>query len=414
MAPTRLGRQHLVGRVCTRTAPAMSSQSTPVIVDIVRSPVGRAVKGSLAAVRPDDLAAGVVRELLARVPELDPADIDDVVCGCAFPWGEQGYNVGRCIAVLAGLPHHVPAQTVTRLCASSLQALRSAAHAVTLGEGDAILVVGVESVSRVGRGIELSQTNPLLDPEAEGDTLGGVFMPMGLTAELVAADYGVRRDEMDRFAQRSQERASRARQSGFSAREIVAVPLPGDGRFEQDESPRSGSTLDGLADLAPVFREGGSVTAGNSCPLNDGAAAALVMSLERANQLGLAPRARIVSSGVSAVDPTRMGVGPIAAIGRALERASLTIDDVDAFELNEAFAAQVIPVCREVGIDPFDDRVNPHGGGIAIGHPFGMTGLRIMSTLLNGLDTVDGRYGIESMCVGGGQGQAMVVERLSA
>jgi acetyl-CoA C-acetyltransferase len=384
-----------------------------VIVDIVRSPVGRAAKGSLAGVRPDDLAAGVVRALLARNPRLDPADVDDVVCGCAFPWGEQGYNVARCIAVLAGLPHHVPAQTITRLCASSLQALRSAAHAVALGEGDAFVVVGVESVSRVGRGIELSDTNPLLDPRAPGDTLGGVFMPMGMTAELVADDHGVTREEMDRFAQRSQERATAARTSGFSAREIVPVALPDGRSFEQDESPRAHSTLEGLAALEPVFRAGGRVTAGNSCPLNDGAAAALVMSEERAAALGLAPRARIVSSAVSAVDPTRMGVGPIKAIQDALWHASLTIDDVGVFELNEAFAAQVIPVCREVGIDPFDDRVNPHGGGIAIGHPFGMTGLRIMSTLLNGLDDTGARYGIESMCVGGGQGQAMVVERLS-
>jgi acetyl-CoA C-acetyltransferase len=391
----------------------VSSRSTPVIVDIVRTPVGRAVKGSLAEVRPDDLAAGVVRALLDRVPQLDPAELDDVVCGCAFPWGEQGYNVGRCVAVLAGVPHHVPAQTITRLCASSLQALRAAAHAVALGEGDTFVVVGVESVSRVGRGIELSQTNPLLDPAAPGETLGGVFMPMGQTAELVADDFGVTREEMDRFAQRSQERACQARDGGFSAREIAPVQLAGGGRLEQDESPRAGSTLDGLAQLEPAFRDGGRVTAGNSCPLNDGAAAALVMSEHRASQLGLAPRARVVSSAVSAVDPTRMGIGPIKAIGDALARASVTIDDVDIFELNEAFAAQVIPVCREVGIDPFDDRVNPHGGGIALGHPFGMTGLRIMSTLLNGLDAGGGRYGIESMCVGGGQGQAMVVERLA-
>jgi acetyl-CoA C-acetyltransferase len=389
------------------------SPTPAVIVDIVRSPVGRAAKGSLAGVRPDDLAAGVVRALLHRNPQLRPADVDDVVCGCAFPWGEQGYNVGRCIAVLAGLPHHVPAQTITRLCASSLQALRCAAHAVALGEGDAFVVVGVESVSRVGRGIELSDTNPLLDPQAPGDTLGGVFMPMGMTAEIVADDHGVTREEMDRFAQRSQERATRARESGFSAREIVPITLRDGSRFAQDESPRANSTLEGLAALQPVFRADGRVTAGNSCPLNDGAAAALVMSEERAAALGLAPRARIVSSAVSAVDPTRMGVGPIKAIGDALRRASLTIDDVGVFELNEAFAAQVIPVCREVGIDPFDDRVNPHGGGIAIGHPFGMTGLRIMSTLLNGLDDTGARYGIESMCVGGGQGQAMVVERLS-
>ncbi len=378
-----------------------------VIVDVVRSPVGRAYKGSLAGVRPDDLAAHVLRELLDRNPAVAPDAIDDVICGCAFPWGEQGYNVGRGIALLAGLPHHVPAQTITRLCASSLQALRSAVHAIAAGEGNAFAVVGVESVSRVGRGTELSEPNPRLDPAAPGETVGAVFMPMGVTAELVADDHAVPREEMDRFAQRSQERAVHARSSGFTAREIVPV-----GELSHDESPRAGSTLEKLAALEPVFREGGSVTAGNSCPLNDGAAAALVLEEEHALRLGLHPRARVLASAVSAVDPSRMGVGPIAAIRCALDRAGIGIGDVDVFELNEAFAAQVIPVCREVGIDPFDERVNPFGGGIAIGHPFGMTGLRIMSTLLNGLDERDGRYGIESMCVGGGQGQAMVVERL--
>jgi acetyl-CoA C-acetyltransferase len=388
------------------------TSATPVIVDIARSAVGRAQKGTLVDVRPDDLAAHVLGALLERNPAVRRADIDDVVCGCAFPWGEQGYNVGRCISLLAGLPHHVPAQTVTRLCASSLQALRSAAHAIALGEGDTFVVVGVESVSRVGRGIELSTPNPLLDPAAEGDTIGVVFMPMGMTAELVADDFGVTREEMDRFAKRSQDRAVAARESGFSAREIVPVPLADGQLFEHDESPRAGTSLAKLASLDPVFREGGSVTAGNACPLNDGAAAALVMSEERANQLGIAPRARILSSAVSAVDPSRMGVGPIVAIEEALRRAGISIADIDVFELNEAFAAQVIPVCRETGIDPFDERVNPFGGGIAIGHPFGMTGLRIMSTLLNGLDEREGRFGIESMCVGGGQGQAMVVERI--
>jgi acetyl-CoA C-acetyltransferase len=385
---------------------------TPVIADIVRSPVGRAGKGALVDYRPDDLGAFVLRTLLDRHPELDPATLDDVVTGCAFPWGEQGYNVGRCIAVLSGLPHSVPAQTVTRLCASSLQALRAASHAVALGEGDAFAVVGVESVSRVGRGIELSEPNPLLDPAADGDLLGAVFMPMGMTAELVADDFGIGREEMDRFAQRSQERAVAAAESGFSAREIVPVPLPGGGVFERDECPRPGSTVEKLGELKPVFREDGRVTAGNSCPLNDGAAAALVTSAARAEELGLEPRARIVSSAVSAVDPSRMGIGPIEAIRTALERAEIGVDDLDVFELNEAFAAQVIPVCTEVGLDPFDDRVNRHGGGIAIGHPFGMTGLRIMSTLLNGLDECEGRFGLETMCVGGGQGQAMVVERL--
>jgi len=378
-----------------------------VIVDIVRSPVGRAHKGSLAGVRPDDLAAHVLRELLDRNPAVAPDAIDDVICGCAFPWGEQGYNVGRGIALLAGLPHHVPAQTITRLCASSLQALRSAVHAIAVGEGSAFAVVGVESVSRVGRGTELSEPNPRLDPAAPGETVGAVFMPMGVTAELVADDHTVSREEMDRFAQRSQERAVAARASGFSAREIVPVA-----ELAADESPRAGSTLEKLAALEPVFRADGRVTAGNSCPLNDGAAAALVLEEQHALRLGLRPRARVLASAVSAVDPSRMGVGPIAAVRCALDRAGIGIADVDIFELNEAFAAQVIPVCHEVGIDPFDERVNPFGGGIAIGHPFGMTGLRIMSTLLNALDERRGRYGIESMCVGGGQGQAMVVERL--
>jgi len=387
----------------------------PVIVDVRRTPVGRAKKGSLVDWRPDDLGAFAVRSLLERFPELDTGTIDDVACGCAFPWGEQGYNVGRNIAILAGLPHHVPASTTTRLCASSLQALRTAAHAIAMGEAEAMVAVGVESVSRVGHGHHLAEKNPKLDPESDAgeDLLGAVFLPMGITAENVAAQYGVSREEQDAFAQRSQERAVAAQASGFSAREIMPVPLAGGSVMEVDDSPRASSTLEKLAALDPVFREGGSVTAGNSCPLNDGAAAALVMSQARADELGLKPRARILASAVSAVDPAMMGIGPIDAITWALQRSGVTIDDVDVFELNEAFAAQVIPVCREVGIDPFDDRVNGHGGGIAIGHPFGMTGLRIMSTLLNGLDERDGTIGIESMCVGGGQGQAMVVERLS-
>jgi acetyl-CoA C-acetyltransferase len=384
-----------------------------VIVDIARSPVGRAHKGSLAGVRPDDLAADVLSSLLALYPEVDPARIDDLVCGCAFPWGEQGYNVGREIGLLAGLPQTVPAMTVTRLCASSLQALRTAAHAIELGEAETIAVVGVESISRVGRGLELSATNPLLDPEAEGETVAAVFMPMGLTAELVADDHDVSRERMDQFAQRSQERAVAAGESGFSAREIVSVGLPDGTIFSVDEGPRPTSTQAKLAALEPVFRVGGRVTPGNSCALNDGAAAALVMSAERCAELGLTPRARIISSAVSAVDPSRMGVGPIEAIRRALERAGLGIGDLDVFECNEAFAAQVIPVCEEVGLDPFDERVNPHGGAIAVGHPFGMTGLRIMSTLLNGLDEGDGEVGLETMCVGGGQGQAMIVRRVN-
>ena len=373
--------------------------------------MGRAYSGSLVDVRPDDLGASIIRALLDEHEEVPSDEIDDVICGCAFPWGEQGYNVGRCIAILAGIPHHVPAQTVTRLCASSLQALRSGAHAIAVGEGDIFLIVGIESVSRVGRGHELAQLNPLLDPAAEGETLGAIFMPMGVTAENVANAYGITREEMDGFAQRSQERAVASQGSGFFAQEIQPVAV--DGRWiTDDDSPRPGSSLEKLAALDPVFRAGGKVTAGNSCPLNDGAAAALLLSRRRADELGLRPRARIVSSAVSAVDPAFMGIGPVAAIQEALKRASLTIADIDVFEINEAFAAQVIPVCRKAGIDPFDDRVNPHGGAIAIGHPFGMTGLRIMATLLNGLDEIDGRYGLETMCIGGGQGQAMIVERL--
>lgn len=386
----------------------MDSAGQAVVVGIRRSPVGRAHKGALVDVRPDDLAAGIVTALLNEHPQLPRTAIDDVICGCAFPWGEQGYNVGRNIGVLAGLPHSVPGQTITRLCASSLQALRAAAHAIALGEARAVVAVGVESVSRVGRGHELAPLNPLLDPAVPGDTLGAVFLPMGLTAENVAARYGVTRAEMDRYALRSQELAGKAQAGGSLARHIVPV-----GPFAADESLRPQTTLEGLAELRPVFQEDGSVTAGNSCPLNDGAAAALVMDEQYARDLGFTPLARILGSAVSAVDPALMGVGPIDAIRRVLDRSGVTMADVDVMELNEAFAAQVIPVCREVGIDPFDDRCNPLGGAIAIGHPFGMTGLRMMSSLLTGLADRDGTLGLETMCVGGGQGQAMLVERLA-
>lgn len=385
----------------------------PVIVDIVRTPVARANKGSFVDVRPDDLAAHVVAALVRANPSIDVASIDDLICGCGFPWGEQGYNVGRNIAILAGLPHRTPAQTITRLCASSLQAIRTAAHAINAGEGTTFVAVGVESISRVGRGLELAEPNPHLDPTAPGKTLGAVFMPMGLTAENVAEDYGITREEMDRFAQRSHERALSAAASGFTQREIRPMLLRDGSTLDHDEGPRPNSTLESLALLPPAFKPDGRVTAGNSCSLNDGAAAALVMDLKRAHDLGLRPRARVLSSAVSAVDPSRMGIGPIEAIKRALQLASKKIEDVDIFEINEAFAAQVIPVCREVGIDPCDERVNPFGGAIAIGHPFGMTGIRIMCTLINGLEQVDGTIGVESMCVGGGQGQAMVIERLA-
>jgi acetyl-CoA C-acetyltransferase len=391
----------------------MSEPRTVVIADLLRTPVGRAGKGSLVDYRPDDLAAFALRSLLDRTPEVDRGAIDDVICGCGFPWGEQGYNLGRNVALLAGLPDHVPGYTITRLCASSLQATRSAVHAIALGEADMIAVVGVESVSRVGHGHHLADKNPLLDPAAPGPTIGEVFLPMGMTAENVADRWDVTREQMDRFAQRSQEHAVAAQESGFTAREIVPVELADGTTMTKDDGPRASSTLEKLAALKPVFREGGRVTAGNSCPLNDGAAAALVMSEEKAAELGLTPRARIISSATSAVDPGLMGVGPIEAIKTALARAGMTIGDIDVFEVNEAFAAQVIAVCREVGIEPEDERVNPFGGAIAIGHPFGMTGLRIMSSVLNGLGERDGSIGVDSMCVGGGQGQAMVVERLS-
>jgi acetyl-CoA C-acetyltransferase len=368
-----------------------------VIVDAVRSPVGRAHKGSLVEARPDDLCAHVVRALLDRNGGGE-LRVDEVICGVGYPFGEQGYNVARAAALLAGLPDTTPAHTVSRLCASSLQAIRAAHHAIALGEGDVYVACGVESVTRVGRDSHLREPNPRLP---------AFYMPMIETAEKVAVRYGVTREEMDRYAQRSQELAVAAQRDGTFDREIV----PWNGAV-QDDGPRPASSLEKLAELEPVLGPEGRVTAGNSCPLNDGAAAVLVASAERAEALGLRPRARIVASAVSALDPTIMGVAPIDAVRRVLERAGVGIGDVDAFELNEAFAAQVLPVAHEVGIDPYDDRFNGTGGAIALGHPFGMTGARIMTTLLNRLETVDGELGLETMCVGGGQGQAMVVRRL--
>ena len=378
-----------------------------MIVDAVRTPIGRAHKGSLVDVRPEDLLARVI----ARV--LEPHDgvtVDEVVAGCGYPWGEQGFNVARAGTLLAGLPDTTPAFTVSRLCASSLQAIRSTAHAIALGEGDVYVAAGVESVSRVGRDRHLYEPHPRLSGEG---AIADYYMPMIDTAEEVARRFDVTREQMDVYAQRSQERAVAAQRSGHFAREIVPVDLPGGGRLEHDEGPRPTSSLEKLAELQPVTGPGGSITAGNSCPLNDGAAAVLLMSAERCRELGVQPRARIVASAATGVAPEIMGVGPIEAVKRALARAGLTMDDIDAIELNEAFAAQVIPCAREWGIDTFDERLNPHGGAIALGHPFGMTGARVMTALLNDLDVLDGRYGIETMCVGGGQGQAMVVERLA-
>lgn len=382
-----------------------------VIVAAGRSPIGRATKGSLMDVRPDDLAAHVVRAVLAEVPQLVPTAIDDLICGCGLPGGEQGHNLGRAIALLAGLD--TPGVTVNRYCASSLQSTRMAAHAIRAGEGDVFLSVGVECVSRYVNGsADLPEAqNPRLQP-GNGEGFPDYYVAMGQTAENVAEREGIGRDEMDRYAVQSQRRAGRAQEQGWFAREIVPVPLPGGATMTRDDSPRPGTTLEVLATLPPAFRENGRVTAGNCCPLNDGAAVVVVMSDRRARELGIRPLARIVSTGLSALAPEYMGLGPIAASRQALARAGLTIGDVDVVELNEAFAAQVIPAARGLGVDPDDDRLNPFGGAIALGHPFGMTGARILCTLLNALQTLDKTIGLETMCVGGGQGMAMVVERL--
>jgi acetyl-CoA C-acetyltransferase len=378
-----------------------------VIVSTARTPIGRAAKGSLVGARPDDLAAFAVGAALDKVPELPREEIVDVVVGCGFPEQKQGMNLGRRVALLAGLPHTVPGTTVNRFCASSLQTIRMAFHAIRAGEGDAFVAAGVESITQVN-GYPKSEEE--IHPALFGDhaPIANVYIPMGLTAENVAERWDVSRDDMDRFAQQSQERAVAAQDSGFFAREIA----PWDG-VAADDGPRRGSTLEKLADLEPAFRPGGRVTAGNSCPLNDGAAAVVVMSADRAAELGIRPRARIIASSVSGVDPEIMGVGPIEAVRKVLAAAGMTIDDVDVMELNEAFAAQVLPVCGELGVDPFSDRLNPHGGAIALGHPYGMTGARIMNTLLNDLETMDRTIGLETMCVGGGQGMAMLVERLT-
>jgi acetyl-CoA C-acetyltransferase len=377
-----------------------------VIVSTSRTPIGRAAKGSLVDARPDDLAAFAVRAAVDKVPQLPPEEIVDVVVGCGFPQEKQGMNLGRRVALLAGLPHTVPGATVNRFCASSLQSIRMAYHAIVAGEGDAFVAAGVESTSQVS-GYPKSEEE--LHPALFGDDapIANVYIPMGLTAENVAEQWDVSREDMDRFAQQSQERAVAAQQSGFFAREIS----PYDG-VSADDGPRPSSTLEKLRALEPAFKPGGRVTAGNACPLNDGAAAVVVMSADRARELGIAPRARIIASSVSGVEPEIMGVGPIEAVRKVLAFAGMTIDDVDVMELNEAFAAQVLPVCRELGVDPFGDKLNPHGGAIALGHPYGMTGARIMNTLLNDLETMDRTIGLETMCVGGGQGMAMLVERL--
>jgi acetyl-CoA C-acetyltransferase len=390
--------------------------SDAVIISAARTPIGRARKGSLVDARPDDLAAFAIDATLKQVPELELGDIVDVMLGCGFPEQKQGMNLARRAALLAGLPASVPGTTVNRFCASSLQTIRMAFHAIRAGEGDAFVAGGVESITQVdGYPKDASELHPKLIGEAGaasgalGDDapIANVYIPMGMTAENVAERWDVSREDMDRYAQRSQERAVAAQDSGFFARELT----PWNG-VSADDGPRRESTVEKLAELEPAFRPGGRVTAGNSCPLNDGAAAVVVTSAEKAQALGVEPRARIIASAVSGVEPEIMGVGPIGAVRRVLKQAGMTIDDVDVVELNEAFAAQVLPVSRELGIDPFGEKLNPHGGAIALGHPYGMTGARIMCTLLNDLETLDGTIGLETMCVGGGQGMAMLVERL--
>ena len=383
----------------------------PVIVDAVRTPIGRAFKGSLIGIRPDDLTAFVIDRLLERNPAVDPASVEDVVTGVGLPQGEQGWNLGR-IAVLLSekLPDSVNGSTISRYCASSLNAIRIAADSIKAGDGDVYIAAGVESVSRVGPNSEATL------PDTQNTKLQGkngthdAYIAMGMTAENVAEKYGVSREDMDRYAKRSQDLAVESRESGFFDREIV--PVESDGNVvDKDDGPRPNTTLEKLAELKPAFREDGTVTAGNSCPLNDGAAAVLLMSESQAKELGVKPRARVIAAATAALEPEIMGVAPIGAIKSALERAGMTIDDIDVVELNEAFAAQVIPIMAECGI-PLE-KLNPHGGAIALGHPFGMTGARIMTTLLNDLETDDKQIGLETMCVAGGQGMAMVVERLN-
>ncbi|MGW2371444.1 MULTISPECIES: acetyl-CoA C-acetyltransferase [Kitasatospora] len=402
-----------------------------VIVSAARSPIGRAFKGSLKDVRPDDLTAHIIQAALAKVPQLDPRQIDDLMLGCGLPGGEQGHNLARIVAVQMGMDY-LPGATITRYCSSSLQTTRMALHAIKAGEGDVFISAGVETVSRSVKGTSdgLPGTmNPIFD-EAQARTakraeegggewhdpredglLPDAYIAMGQTAENLAALKGITRAEQDEFGVRSQNLAEAAIKAGFWEREITPVTLPDGTVVSTDDGPRAGVTLEGVSGLKPVFRPDGTVTAGNCCPLNDGAAALVIMSDTKARELGITPLARVVSTGVSALSPEIMGYGPVEASKQALRRAGLTIDDIDLVEINEAFAAQVIPSYRDLGIDL--DKLNVNGGAIAVGHPFGMTGARITTTLINSLQWHDKQFGLETMCVGGGQGMAMVIERLS-
>lgn len=400
-----------------------------VIVSTARSPIGRAVKGSLVSMRPDDLAAQMVRAALDKVPALDPHQIDDLILGCGLPGGESGFNMARVVAIELGYDF-LPGTTVTRYCSSSLQSTRMAFHAIKAGEGDAFISAGVETVSRFAKGNSDSwpnTRNPLFDaaqtrsavaaagaeewhdPRADGN-LPDIYIAMGQTAENVAIMTGISREEQDRWGVRSQNRAEEAINNGFFEREIAPVTLPDGTTVSADDGPRAGTTYEKVSELKPVFRPNGTVTAGNACPLNDGAAALIVTSDTKAAELGLTPLARIVSTGVSGLSPEIMGLGPIEACTKALHRAGMTIGDIDLYEINEAFAVQVLASARALGMD--EDKLNVSGGAIALGHPFGMTGARIATTLLNNLQTHDKTFGLETMCVGGGQGMAMIIERL--
>ncbi len=399
--------------------------SEAVIVATARSPIGRANKGTLTSIRPDDMAAQIVRALLAKVPSVKASDVEDLIMGIGQPAGEGGFNVGRMVAILAGLGD-VPGVTVNRYCSSSLQTIRMAAHAIKAGEGDCFISAGVETVSRYFAGASDTAPNPIFDGpgvrtklRAEGaqpswtpqEGLPDAYIAMGQTAENVRELEGVSRADMDEFAKRSQDLASANVANGWFEEEISPITLVDGTVVSKDDCPRAGTTLEGLAALKPAFRPDGQITAGNACPLNDGAAGVLVMSADKAKSLGLTPLARIVASGVSALNPEIMGLGPVDAVRQTLKRAGMTIADIDLVEINEAFAAQVLPSARHLDI-PFD-KLNVNGGAIALGHPFGMTGARIMTTLIHGLQRADKTFGLETMCVGGGQGMAMIVERLS-
>jgi acetyl-CoA C-acetyltransferase len=382
-----------------------------VIVATARSPIGRAYKGSLIDVRADDLAGFAINALMEKVPEVDRTSVEDVMVGCGLTHHEAGYNMARPAALLGGMPSSVPATTVNRFCASSLQTIRMAFHAIERGEGDTYIAAGSESVSRTyGKGLNSEDLNPRFTDEERDDFINHVYIPMGNTAENVAKRHGITRERQDEFAVRSQDRAVESQKNGFFDREITPIEVPDGRTIRDDDGPRPNTTLEKLATLPPAFEPQGTVTAGNSCPLNDGSAAVLVMAEEKARALGLEPMARIVGSAVAGLEPELMGLGPVEAVRKVMAQTGMTLDDIDVIELNEAFAAQVLACVDQLGIDM--DRLNPHGGAIALGHPFGMTGARIMGTLLNDLRTDDGTLGLETMCVGGGQGMAMIVERL--